>query len=301
MGSNQKRARFLCNTPKFQDTPKKLTQYLKAARIKNTKNITRLPETGMVLRGQKAEAGRLNDYNLVCGFKNTDMLPITYPHMLAFPLHMELMTQKDFPFPLLGVVHVRNNITQHRTIAKTETLDIFCRTGNLFGTDKGLEFEIITEVRTANEKDELVWESSSTMLNRGHVPDSVPLSPEKEDLYTEQWITEKWQVKSDIGRRYAKVSGDSTPFHLPPLTAKLFGFPRHIAHGMWTKAKALAEMEKIYGPLESKAEIQVQFKTPMLLPANVCFSHKEVDSQYYFKLTDKNDEKPHLAGRINLL
>ena len=40
------------------------------------------------------------------------------------------------------------------------------------------------------------------------------------------------------------VSGDRNPIHMHELTAKAFGFPRAIAHGMWTKARCLAALER---------------------------------------------------------
>lgn len=278
-------------------TPGKLKQYLKAATAKSEKNVTQLPESGVVLRKQKADASKLSSYNSVCGFPNGPNLPLCYPFVLAFPLHMELMTGSSFPFSLLGLVHVRNDIIQHRPIAAAETLDIYCRTGSLFAADKGLEFEIITEVRSG---DETVWESTGTMLCRCKVPAGVTPTPEKIDLSADYQATEKWQVASDTGRRYAKASGDSNPIHLYPLTAKLLGFPRHIAHGMWIKARCIAELESKYGAFEGKTGVQVQFKTPMHLPANVCFSHTPVDNGYCFRVADKNDEKPHLAGRVRI-
>ena len=279
----------------LNSAPGKWKQYLKAITAKSQKNITHFPEAGMVLRGQKIDADRVSNYNSVCGFRNGPTLPITYPHMLAFPLHMELMTASAFPFALLGLVHVRNNIIQHRPIATTETLDIYCRTGALYAAGKGLEFEIISEVRSG---DDIVWESTSTNLSRCKVPDGLTPSPKKEDLSTDSWTTEKWQVASDTGRRYAGVSGDINPIHLYPLTARLFGFPRHIAHGMWIKAHCIAELESRFGAFEGKTGVQVQFKTPLHLPDTVCFSHDPVNQGYAFKVADKNNEKPHLAGRV---
>ena len=52
------------------------------------------------------ELSRLADYNRVCGFRLTGTLPVTYPHVLAFPLAMRLMSGSDFPFPVVGLVHV---------------------------------------------------------------------------------------------------------------------------------------------------------------------------------------------------
>jgi acyl dehydratase len=50
------------------------------------------------------------------------------------------------------------------------------------------------------------------------------------------------RAPADIGRRYGLVSGDMNPIHLSAPSAKLFGFRQAIAHGLWTKARALAAM-----------------------------------------------------------
>ena len=38
------------------------------------------------------------------------------------------------------------------------------------------------------------------------------------------------------------MSGDVNPIHLHALTARAMGFPRAIAHGMWTYARTLAPL-----------------------------------------------------------
>ena len=56
-----------------------------------------------------------------------------------------------------------------------------------------------------------------------------------------------------------------------PLSAKLFGFPTAIAHGMWTKARCLAAL----GPrLDEKFTAEVAFRKPILLPATVKFAEE---------------------------
>ena len=55
--------------------------------------------------------------------------------------------------------------------------------------------------------------------------------------------TVEWRLPGDLGRRYAAVSGDRNPIHLYPLTAKALGFPRQIAHGMWSLARCVAALE----------------------------------------------------------
>lgn len=47
-------------------------------------------------------------------------------------------------------------------------------------------------------------------------------------------------LSKSLGLSYAKVSGDFNPHHLWPFTAKLLGYKKPIAHGMWTLSKAIA-------------------------------------------------------------
>jgi acyl dehydratase len=100
-------------------------------------------------------------------------------------------------------------------------------------------------------------------------------------------------VPGDIGRRYAAVSGDRNPIHLHPLTARLFGMPRHIAHGMWAKARCLALLDPLLPPTFS---VDVDFKLPLLLPARVAFASWPDGGGRGFALHDARSGKPHLTG-----
>ena len=86
-------------------------------------------------------------------------------------------------------------------------------------------------------------------------------------------MTAHWRVPGDLGRRYAAVSGDRNPIHLHALSAKAFGFPRAIAHGMWTKARCLAALR-----LPDALTAEVRFKQPILLPSTVTFG--EADDRF---------------------
>ena len=79
----------------------------------------------------------------------------------------------------------------------------------------------------------------------------------------------QWKLPADLGRTYAGVSGDHNPIHLYPLTAKALGFPRQIAHGMWTLARSIAAIEN---RLPDAVTVEVAFKKPVFLPGTVAFA-----------------------------
>lgn len=276
----------------IQNTPLMVVNFAKAvarATVKPGSN-PQLPNIGLRLKDVIAESKHLASYRKVCGFSTSPYMPITYPHMHAFPLHMALMLDSSFPFPAMGLVHVRNSITQYRDIGVREQLDIEASLANLTKVDKGYEFSVMTQVSTAGE---LVWESESVNFFRWGKSEG-----KKERKETPAPVTNytEWKVAGDTGRRYGAVSGDRNPIHLYPLTAKLFGFKRQIAHGMWSKAYALAQLESQMPAYP--ARVDVQFKLPMFIPSTVKFVNEQVDGGIDFGVFANDGVKPHLSGQI---
>jgi hypothetical protein len=131
-----------------------------------------IPDLELDLAGVRAKPEDVAAYARTCGFALRDHLPPTYPHVLAFPLHMAVMADGSFPFGAVGLVHVENRIEQHRRIGIGEELAIHVRPTKLQPHPKGRTFSLITEVRVDGG---LAWESTSTMLRRGGGPsDTVP-------------------------------------------------------------------------------------------------------------------------------
>ena len=235
--------------------------------------------------GVVADPHRVAEYARVCGFGLRGPLPVTYPHVLAFPLHMALMTDGAFPVGPIGLVHVANAITQRRPIGFDEPLDLRVTPTPFEPHPKGRAFALVTRARVG---DELVWEERSTFLARGggsgdgqkgkSARKPEPPAP-----------TAQWRLPGDLGRRYAGVSGDSNPIHLHPLSARLFGFPRAIAHGMWTLARCLAALD---ARLPDAFTAEAQFKTPILIPGTVAFGFEGER----FTVRDPKTGAPHLDG-----
>jgi acyl dehydratase len=253
-----------------------------------------IPDQQVELSAVTVDAARLAEYCRVCGFTLRDELPATYPHVLAFPLHMALLTDSRFPFPAVGLVHLENSITQHRPVGTGEPLDLHVTTGPLESHPKGRTFPIITTVRSAGE---VVWESRSLTLRRGGGSGGDDAraqagSAEEADLRVEA----SWSLPGDLGRRYASVSGDRNPIHLYGVTAKAFGFPRQIAHGMWTKARCVAALQ---ARLPQAFTVDVAFKRPLLIPSKVELLSSEPGARSLeFEVRAARDGAPHLRGRV---
>jgi len=256
------------------------------------KRRSEVSDDALVLRDVAVEADRLAAYARVCGFTLRDTLPGTYPHMLAFPLHLALMTDPSFPFPAIGLVHIYNRITQHRSIGTGERLSLRVWAEPIEPHPRGRQVSVRTQARVGEE---LVWEEVSTNLRRGRDNEGAkaPEVPSADGLPA----SATWKLPGDLGRRYARVSGDFNPIHVHPLSARLFGFPGAIAHGMWTKARCLAALEPV---LPGAYTVEVAFKRPIVLPARVQFAEQAGSEAIRFGVRDAKKATPHLDGVVDL-
>ncbi|MHB1065030.1 MAG: MaoC/PaaZ C-terminal domain-containing protein [Georgenia sp.] len=256
-----------------------------------------LPQVVLRADGVRADAAQLTRYQHVIGEPGTDELPAGYVHVLAFPLAMAVMVRADFPLPVLGMVHIANRVVQRRALVLGEELDVRAWAEALRAHPRGTQVDVVVSVRVGVDE---VWRGTSTYLAKGrHLDGAAPedahpagtpagavdgaastareasggaaaagVPPVGAGAPPAAAVAARWRLAADTGRRYATVSGDRNPIHISKLGARLFGFPRPIAHGMYTAARALAAVRREPGPFEWTAE----FAKPVLLPSDVILS-----------------------------
>lgn len=225
-------------------------------------------------------------------------LPLLAPHMLAFPLHMQGMTDGAFPYPAIGTVHLDNVVERTRPIAADEPLNIDVRFIGPYAHRKGATFTIET---TATSAGELVWRERSTMLRIGAkvsgngAGESPAVEVPTDEAAPAAATTETWSLPENLGRTYGAVSGDRNPIHLHPLSAKAFGFPRAIAHGMWTASRIAAAFGD---DLPDACTLAVRFERPILLPATVQLARWTTGSTTDLLVLSKDGSRVHARARL---
>lgn len=252
-----------------------------------------LPKERLVRSAAQLSAADIEAYGRACGFRREQGVPLSYPHVLAFPLHLMLLTRPSFPYPASGMVHLANRIRQHQRLHPGQALRLEVYSERWVAHPKGQALSIATRAYGA---DTLVWESDSLYLRRD-VKDPVgepwdDVLPLREDGLLR---TQRWVLPADLGRRFAKVSGDFNPIHTSLIGAKLFGFRRAIAHGMWTLGRALAAQQPPGGL--DQAEAHCDFKLPIFLPGQVAlWSHPVTGPRREFEVRNFAGDKPHMRG-----
>jgi acyl dehydratase len=284
--------------------PSMVSLYAKALRHR-PRGGDGVPDHGLRLAGQVPDEARVAAYAALCGDRYGPHLPPLFPHLLGFGLQMVLLTDPAAPFPTLGLVHVANHAEVLRGIPLGTPLDVEVSMDPVRPHRKGRVVDLVARVSVEGEE---VWRSRSTYLRRGKgsgesgadaaadaavdaatgaaadLPErsGVPLTP-----------SAVWRLPGDLGRRYGAVSGDRNPIHMSGLSARAFGFPRAIAHGMWTAARCLGALE---GRLRTPYAYGVEFRAPIPLPGTVELLTAVGEKGTHLEVRAHGKDRIHLTG-----
>lgn len=225
-----------------------------------------LPDLAYVARGVTFDAVKLREYQELLGYPKDDSVPAGFAHVTAFPVAMALMVSAEFPLQLLGMVHLANRIEVAQPLDLSDKVEVVAWAKNLSGHAKGTSVELVAEIHRDTE---IVWRGISTYLAKGKFLKGKGGEATEREAFEPGFPTGQWELGAGTGRAYAAVSGDVNPIHLSALSAKALGFPKAIAHGMFTAAKAFAQSPRVYG---NSYVWTVEFAKPVLLPGKVSVS-----------------------------
>lgn len=230
---------------------------------------------------------KLKSYNKIVGWSKNEIHPL-FPYALMTNLQFTLVNHPNFPFPPFGLIHKSEKIICHSPLKAGEWV-------------MQMSVESITEVQRGYElvfKSELfidgksAWTSHTTTMKKianFHSTKIFAPKPAREEIA----IFEKarWNLPNGQGMQYGLISKNIDPIHISNVTAKLMGHKSAIMHGMWTVARSMSE----YGQMKYPFELNVNFLSPIFLPATVIYS--ENGAQFSVHSIDKS--KTHLTARFS--
>ncbi len=263
-------------------------------------NDAKINKSRFVLKNFRFDQQIIHDYKTICGFTNddSDIVPISYLQSLFIGLFGKYIISSYFPITPLGLVHIFQSFEQTRAIRTDETIDLSCHLDQVTKTERGIETTFILNVSANNE---IIWQGTSVFLTKSNKKKKKRSPKTDEILLKEQEII---LVPKGTGQKYAKVSGDYNPHHLYSFLAKLFGFKRAIAHGMWSLASVIGKLDRTFS-VKDKCRIEAYFKLPIFMPATTSLGFEtECNDQektiVNFELRDNQEGLPHLKGKLLL-
>ncbi|MGB3725555.1 MAG: MaoC/PaaZ C-terminal domain-containing protein [Glaciecola sp.] len=261
-----------------------------------------------------------NKYNKLTHWQHNlaALIHPNYVQTLSLPLQLSMMVMQPFPFKPMGLVHVANAINIHRLPEQTATLHISTSFGKVYYHRRGWLFEVITQAsqdeKVVNNKGFCIEATSYYLARTRHnnatqefYKTNTQTMPSWLDSASSEWVSgsdtiAQLDFSDDIGRRYAKVSGDYNPIHLYPYTAKLLGFKKAIAHGMYSKAWAVSNLAQQHSFASQPTLITTTFMQPISLPLSTQLSVSKSANEIDFSLHSQHRGKArvHLVGNIHI-
>jgi acyl dehydratase len=249
------------------------------------------PEIRAVVRGVTIEPAAIEHYAAMCGFDAASSVPVTFPHVLAMPLHLKIFGQRTFPLTPTGLIHLSNVIDSRAPLAPGQPVDVAVTARNYRHTDTGLVFDMDTEISAEGQP---CWTETCVFMSRwpvsaergGGRPPRPPRAPKDSAVLAEL------QVSLETAWAYARVSRDFNPIHLNHRAARFFGLRGAIGHGMWSLARSLAQAPQ--PDIPSGTRIETQFLTPVQLPARVAIKEWTEGAQKKRALCDVRTGRVHM-------
>jgi acyl dehydratase len=264
----------------------------------------RLPAGGIALpelahtRTFRAEPARLAAFRALTRYPDDGRLPLTYPQVAAFPSQFALLADPRCPLPVAGMIHVAMDVEQTRPIGAGERTTLTTRMTNGRRTARGYEFDFVTDVVAGGET---VWTGVAGMLfkqaaDAPKAPKTVGPPSVAPAAAPEGALSQTWKVGPALIRAYARVSRDVNPIHLSTLTAKAFGMPRAVAHGMWTLTRLTGLcLDRLGDPHLS---LSCRFKLPLFVPGTAIARRWDADGVTELRLFDHDGTKPHVVASL---
>jgi acyl dehydratase len=228
-------------------------------------------------QGITCDPSRVKRYLRISGGKQSEpsaseIVPPLYSSVWETALALELFASEELPFPARGVIHVESEVVCVRPLRLGDR--IRCRV-EVDGAEKwkgGLRISL--KSRHWNGSGQLCQENALTFLVLGaSPPEPDPAADESkapEEPAGPGWVTlDEWDLPSNLGRKYARVSGDFNPIHLWRWSSRLLGFDRPILHGYCTASMVAASLSRSFwkGNADALRRLRIRFGTPLSLPS----------------------------------
>ncbi len=247
---------------------------------------TNLPDEGTRVTGWTPDPGQLADYRRVVG--SAALVPIAFPQVPIMALHIDLLSRWSFPVRAMGLIHQGTTIEVLDELPASGPWQVRAWVAGARHVRSGLEFDVVGEVGV---EDRACWRSSAVLLSRSRTAAGAEESAVPHLDVPDDWAAQlPVPVDEGTGRAFGRITGDINPIHLHAVSARLFGFPRAIAHGWWTTAR-VAALLAADAALPGRT-LQIAFRRPVLLPSTPVLASHDDGQGIDFALLPEGDDAP---------
>lgn len=198
------------------------------------------------------------------------------------------------PFSLFKVLNTRTSITMLHGITPDEVFDIDCYNAPIRIISKGLEADMVAEVRSGGEK---VWQSITTYFLRGRFgQEGRSSTPPRLKPLDNAPVIKQWYLPAKDRFRFARVSGDSNGLHYGSLYARMKGFKRDFSQPIRIVAECVSSLPGV--GMERPLHLDFFLKGPVYYESMLVLKNKKIRDKHRFDLYCKGNNKPCISGEL---
>lgn len=236
----------------------------------------------------------LRDFYEICRLRPLPFLHILYPLTLCYPYMMRILCRREMPFSLFKVLNTRTNITMFRAIRPDERIDIDCHNAPVRIISKGLEVDIVSEVRVGREK---VWQNITTYFLRGGFGQGEKsYTPLRLAPIADAPVIKEWYLPAKDRFRFARVSGDTNGLHYGSFYARMQGFKRDFAQPIRIVAECVSSLPDL--GMERALHLDFFLKGPVYYENTLVLKNKKIGKKNRFDLYCAGNAKPCISGEL---
>jgi hypothetical protein len=244
--------------------------------------------------GLRPNQRHLRAFYEICHLSPLPFLHIVYPLTLCYPYLMRILCRHEMPFSLFKVLNTRTSITMLRPIRPDEVFDIASYNAPVRIISKGLEADIVSEVRVGDEK---VWQSITTYFLRGRFGQGEKShTPPRLAPIADARAIKEWYLPAKDRFRFARISGDTNGIHYGTRYARMQGFKRDFAQPIRIVAECVSSLPGV----EMGKPLLLDFflKGPVYYESTLVLKHKKMKNSDRFDLYCKGNTKPCISGEL---
>jgi hypothetical protein len=258
-------------------------------------SAAKVPAIQVNRAGLRIEQRHLKAFYEICHISPLPFLHILYPLTLCYPYMMRILCRREMPLSLFKILNTRTSITMSRGIRPDERMDIDCHNAPIRIIPKGLEADIIAEVRAGGE---LVWQGITTYFLRGRFGQGKrSYTPPRLAPIVDAPVIKRWYLTSQDRFRFARVSGDTNGLHYGSFYARMQGFKRDFAQPIRIVAECVSSLPDV----EMQRPLRLDFflKGPVYYESTLVLKNKKMKGKNRFDLYCKGNTKPCISGELS--
>ncbi|MDE1463927.1 hypothetical protein [Spartinivicinus poritis] len=218
-------------------------------------------------------------------------IPPLYWLSLTAPIQMQLLQGDNLPLSLLTTRLAWIRVLAKQYLHKQTAIDFKFFLTAVEPSALGCQ---VTLLINAMIQQEIIWQAEVGFVSLGRQKLTEAFRQQQCHLNAQLLKVGYWYVPVDMGRQFARISGDYHPLYVSSLLARMMGYRRDVVQELWLLAAAIAHF-----PLPPQPFLlEAQFGGPVYNGSKVDLFGLQNPKGYSLQLTTPCQQVPVVSAKV---